>query len=139
MNAAASSCRTWTKRILSCRLRSASMMPLMPSPGMPNTVSTCHLISVSTRMSRCGGRGHTKPSGRRRIIRRALFADVALFAKRSRAEVPPIGERESGTSSDGLSLKMQTAFLQEDDRCVQAAHESEGQRTFAVIWTSATR
>src|SRR5207237_4690319 len=39
------------KRILSCRLRKASMMPLMPSPGIPNTVSTPQANSVSTRTS----------------------------------------------------------------------------------------
>src|ERR1051326_2781488 len=37
MNAAASSWRTCTKRISSWRWRSASMMPLIPSPGRPNT------------------------------------------------------------------------------------------------------
>lgn len=40
MNAADSSWRTCTKRMRSCRVRSASMMPLMPSPGMPKTTST---------------------------------------------------------------------------------------------------
>jgi hypothetical protein len=33
------------------RALKASMMPLMPSPGSPKTVSTFHLISVSTRAS----------------------------------------------------------------------------------------
>src|SRR6185437_6967777 len=40
MKAAASSCRTWMKRISSWRLRNASIKPLTPSPGIPNTVST---------------------------------------------------------------------------------------------------
>src|SRR5215471_15007590 len=39
------------KRIRSCRALNASMMPLMPSPGSPKTVSTFHLISDSTRTS----------------------------------------------------------------------------------------
>ena len=51
MNAAASSCRTWTKRTSSRRLRNASMTPFTPSPGMPNTVSTPQAWSVSTRTS----------------------------------------------------------------------------------------
>src|SRR2546423_1042294 len=51
MNAAASSCLTCTKRIASRFLRSASMMPLMPSPGSPKTVSTPQSCNVSTRMS----------------------------------------------------------------------------------------
>src|SRR5947209_6879579 len=37
--------------ILSCRCRSDSMMPLMPSPGIPKIVSTPHARSPSTRMS----------------------------------------------------------------------------------------
>src|SRR6476646_1760042 len=35
----------------SCRVRSASMMPLIPSPGRPNTTRTPQSISRSTRMS----------------------------------------------------------------------------------------
>ncbi len=51
MKAADSSCRTWMKRTLSWRWRNASMMPLTPSPGMPNTTSTPQSIKVSTRTS----------------------------------------------------------------------------------------
>src|SRR4051812_35262640 len=51
MKAAASSCRTWTKRILSLRVRSASMMPLMPSPGRPKITSTPQAWRVSTSTS----------------------------------------------------------------------------------------
>src|SRR5689334_8945391 len=42
MNAAASSWCTRTNVTLSAWRRSPSMMPLMPSPGRPNTVSTPH-------------------------------------------------------------------------------------------------
>src|SRR5207237_6903826 len=38
-------------RILSCCFRNDSMMPLMPSPGMPNTTFTPQLMSVWTRTS----------------------------------------------------------------------------------------
>src|ERR1051325_2713251 len=50
MNAAASSWRTCTNEILSCLFRSASMIPLMPSPGRPNTTHTPQSIrrSIST-------------------------------------------------------------------------------------------
>src|SRR5258708_1294270 len=51
MNAAASSWRTCTNRIRSCRVRSASMIPLMPSPGKPKPTSTPHPTNVSTRPS----------------------------------------------------------------------------------------
>src|SRR3954468_12900324 len=51
MNAAASSWRTCTKVMRSCRVRSASMMPLIPSPGRPNTTRTPQSIRRSTRMS----------------------------------------------------------------------------------------
>src|SRR4051794_10104132 len=51
MNAAASSWRTWMKRTSSWRFRSASMMPLMPSPGIPKMVSTPQSIRFSTRIS----------------------------------------------------------------------------------------
>src|SRR5262245_55144353 len=40
MNAADSSCRTWTNRILWARSLSASITPLIPSPGKPKTTST---------------------------------------------------------------------------------------------------
>src|SRR5690242_15906120 len=39
------------KRICSRCVRSASMIPLMPSPGIPKTVSTPQSISVSIRTS----------------------------------------------------------------------------------------
>src|SRR5438046_1370062 len=50
MKAAASSCRTWMNRMRSRRVRSASMMPLMPSPGRPKTTSTPQswIVSIST-------------------------------------------------------------------------------------------
>src|SRR5918911_1703034 len=50
MNAAASSWRTCMKRTRSCLWRKASMMPLMPSPGRPKTVSTPQsmMLSMST-------------------------------------------------------------------------------------------
>src|SRR4030095_15488292 len=51
MNAAASSWRTCTNRIRSWRVRSASMIPLMPSPGRPKTTSTPQSCRVSIRMS----------------------------------------------------------------------------------------
>src|SRR4030095_6320973 len=51
MNAAASSWRTCTNRIRSWRVRSASMIPLMPSPGRPKTTSTPQSCMVSIRMS----------------------------------------------------------------------------------------
>src|SRR3954469_112339 len=51
MNAADSSWRTWIKRTFSWRTRRASMMPLMPSPGRPKTVSTPQSIRVSMSMS----------------------------------------------------------------------------------------
>src|SRR4051812_14500575 len=51
MKAADSSCLTWMKRILSLRTRNASMMPFMPSPGIPKITSTPHLEMVSTRIS----------------------------------------------------------------------------------------
>src|SRR3954468_15734499 len=51
MNAADSSCLTWMKGMRSWRVRSASMIPLMPSPGSPKTTSASHAISGSTRMS----------------------------------------------------------------------------------------
>src|SRR4026208_1403443 len=38
-------------RILSARFRSASMIPLMPSPGNPNTTSTPQSEIVSMRIS----------------------------------------------------------------------------------------
>src|SRR5437762_1432272 len=44
-------CGAWMERILTCRLRKASMMPLTPSPGIPNTVSTPQANRVSTRTS----------------------------------------------------------------------------------------
>src|SRR5436190_15035171 len=47
MKAAASSWRTWMKRTRSCLCLSASMMPLMPSPGRPKTVSTPQSIMPS--------------------------------------------------------------------------------------------
>src|SRR5437762_10696733 len=51
MKAAASSCRTCMKRILSLRTRRASMIPLMPSPGRPKIVSTPQSESDSTKTS----------------------------------------------------------------------------------------
>src|SRR5216684_6054151 len=51
MNAADSSCRTWMNDMRSWRVRNASMMPLMPSPGRPKTTSTPQSISVSMRTS----------------------------------------------------------------------------------------
>src|SRR5919197_4984441 len=46
-SAAVSSWRTWTKRTSSSRARSASMKPLMPSPGRPKIVSTPQSVSRS--------------------------------------------------------------------------------------------
>src|SRR5258708_5697185 len=51
MKAAASSCRTWTNLMSCWRRRSASMMPLMPSPGRPNTTCTPQSWSTSTKTS----------------------------------------------------------------------------------------
>src|SRR6185437_7467800 len=51
MKAAASSWRTWMNRTLSCRLRSDSMIPLMPSPGSPKITSTPQSRTVSIRIS----------------------------------------------------------------------------------------
>ena len=51
MNAAASSCRTWMNRIRSCRFRSDSMMPLIPSPGIPKMTSTPQSIKLFTSTS----------------------------------------------------------------------------------------
>jgi hypothetical protein len=51
MNAAASSWCTRTNRTLSSFLRSPSMIPLTPSPGRPNTVSTPHSASREVRTS----------------------------------------------------------------------------------------
>lgn len=58
MKAAASSCRTWMKRILSFCLRRASKTPLIPSPGSPNIVSTPHAIKRSTSTSEASGTVH---------------------------------------------------------------------------------
>src|SRR5919199_4472098 len=49
--AAASSCRTWMNLIRSWCVRSASKMPLMPSPGNPKMVSTSHATRRSTSRS----------------------------------------------------------------------------------------
>src|SRR6476620_1669555 len=51
MNAAASSWRTCTKVMRSRRVRSASMMPLMPSPGSPKITRTPQSISRSASTS----------------------------------------------------------------------------------------
>src|SRR5581483_5976655 len=51
MKAAASSCRTRMKRMLSLRARNASMIPLMLSPGKPKTTSTPHSSKHSTSTS----------------------------------------------------------------------------------------
>src|SRR4051794_18188208 len=51
MNAAASSCRTCRNVMRSCRCRSASMMPLIPSPGRPKTIFTPQSINRSTSTS----------------------------------------------------------------------------------------
>src|SRR5947207_6317446 len=51
MNAAASSCRTRRNWIRSRRWRSASMKPLMPSPGSPNTTLTPQSMRRSTTRS----------------------------------------------------------------------------------------
>src|SRR5690348_6953269 len=51
MNAAASSWCTRRNFTLSAWRRSPSMMPLMPSPGMPNTVSTPHSASREIKAS----------------------------------------------------------------------------------------
>src|SRR6059036_1914551 len=51
MNAADSSCRTSTNLILSLRRRSASIKPLMPSPGSPNITSTPQSNSDSATIS----------------------------------------------------------------------------------------
>src|SRR5919112_2709267 len=51
MNAAASSWCTSTNRTLSWWRRSPSIIPLIPSPGSPNTVSTPHSASRSTSSS----------------------------------------------------------------------------------------
>src|SRR5437660_7256386 len=51
MNAADSSCRTCTKVTRSCRVRSASMIPLMPSPGRPKTTRTPQSIRRSINTS----------------------------------------------------------------------------------------
>ena len=51
MKAAASSCATRTNRIRSSFRRRPSMIPLMPSPGRPKTVSTPQSINRSTRSS----------------------------------------------------------------------------------------
>src|SRR5215510_3150172 len=51
MKAAASSWRTCTNEMRSWRVRSASMRPLMPSPGRPKTTRTPQSISRSTKTS----------------------------------------------------------------------------------------
>src|SRR5262249_45704516 len=51
MKAADSSCRTCTNEIESWRIRSASMMPLIPSPGRPKITRTPHSISRSASTS----------------------------------------------------------------------------------------
>src|SRR5689334_5222250 len=47
MKAAPSSWRTWMKRIFSWRVRSASMIPLLPSPGNPKMTDTPQSIRRS--------------------------------------------------------------------------------------------
>src|SRR5438128_905639 len=51
MNAAASSCRTWMKRMWSWCVRKDSMIPLIPSPGRPKIVSTPQSMRRSIRTS----------------------------------------------------------------------------------------
>src|SRR5438477_5901110 len=78
MNAAASSCRTWMKRIFSRCTRSASNTPLMPSPGSPKATETPQSRSRSTsssevvfaivallpgRLAKARTRGHTSSGG----------------------------------------------------------------------------
>src|SRR4051794_30580078 len=55
MNAAASSWRTCTKLMCSWRVRSASINPLMPSPGKPKTTRTLQSIrrSISSSAAVC--------------------------------------------------------------------------------------
>src|SRR6478672_2535277 len=48
MNAADSSCLTCMNRMASCRCLSASIMPLMPSPGSPKITFTPQSTSRST-------------------------------------------------------------------------------------------
>src|ERR1051325_60141 len=64
MKAADSSCRTWMNRIRSWRWRSASMMPLMPSPGSPKTTSTPQswMVSISTSAAVCAMVDHLPAS-----------------------------------------------------------------------------
>src|SRR5829696_2860313 len=51
MKAAASSWRTCMKRTRSCLVRNASIIPLMPLPGRPKTVSTPQSMMPSTSTS----------------------------------------------------------------------------------------
>src|SRR3954466_1708661 len=51
MKAAASSCLTWMNWISPWRFRSASMVPLIPSPGSPKTTSTPQSMRMSTIIS----------------------------------------------------------------------------------------
>src|SRR6185437_15954572 len=51
MKAALSSWRTWMKRMRSWRVRKASMIPFMPSPGRPKTMSIPQAMRPSTSRS----------------------------------------------------------------------------------------
>src|SRR4026209_2526883 len=129
MNAAASSWRTCTNRIRSWRVRSASMMPLMPSPGRPNTTSTPQSSRVSIRMSaavdaivgsfvgRARARSRTQSGGEHRALEgppkllgrlcargRALVVTIELQGRRGAVEVLEQIARLLGGASDAPAL-----------------------------------
>src|SRR6185369_13698572 len=85
MNAADSSCLTCTKEIDSCRVRRASMIPLMPSPGSPKITCTPQSIRRSASTS---------------AAVRAIC--VLLCRTRKQDEGPAVDEDVSKTVSDEL-------------------------------------
>src|SRR5262249_43208256 len=82
ISAAASSWRTWMKRTWSRRLRSASMIPLMPSPGRPKTTSTPQSWRVSINTSAAVS-AMRAPFRKSRAVRR-VRAESARKAQKTR-------------------------------------------------------
>ena len=105
MNAADSSWRTWMKRTCSWCVRSASMMPLMPSPGSPKTVSTPQSISVSTSTSAAVLDMVNPPSSLRSADGRADDVDggqpKTRFASQIARSTKPVGGARSAAGTAG--------------------------------------
>src|SRR5919201_2761779 len=117
MNAADSSCRTWMNRMRSWRVRSASMIPLMPSPGRPKTTSTSQSskVSINTSAAVSAMLPSSRASGPERLLHRGCQRRCAAGA--DEAEVGAPGDENGvrvGTRIDARAHERRDAGLMTD-------------------------